>query len=92
MFRSQIERYDVEEIRKEIGNDAESLKELDNMVKYAHVFFHNFQSGILNYVRTYVSIALVSVFVLLATYAINSVLFFVADLLILGVLLTGVFL
>ena len=84
-------REDEEEIRKEIGDDKEALKELDNMVKYEHVFFHNLRSGILNYVRTYVSIALVSLFILLMTYVLNSVLFFVADILILGVLLTGVF-
>jgi hypothetical protein len=82
---------DAEEIRKEIGNGEEALKELDNMITYEHVFFHNLRSGILNYVRTYVSIALLSLFVLFATYIINSVLFFVADILILCLLLTGVF-
>ena len=84
-------REDKEKIRKEIGDDKKAIMELDNMVKYEHVFFHNLRSGILNYVRTYVSIALFSLFILLGTYIINSGLFFISDILILALLLTGVF-
>jgi hypothetical protein len=45
-------REDKEKIRKEIVDNKEANMELDNMVKYEHVFFHNLRSGILNYVRT----------------------------------------
>ena len=35
---------------EKIDDNEETMVELNNMVKYEHIFFHNFRNAILNYV------------------------------------------
>ena len=84
-------KMDREKLRSNITDNKEAITELDKLINYEHAFSYNLRCGVLSYVRTYVYIALTSLFILLATYLLNPALFFIADLLVLAVLLTGIF-
>lgn len=85
-------RQELEEIKEDIGEEKEALSEFENMVKYEHAFFYNLRCGILNYVRTYITIALSSLLFLFMAYVLlNPPLFLLADVIVVVILLTGIF-
>jgi hypothetical protein len=85
-------REDSDRLAKNVGKQEEAKIEIEKRVKYEHAFFYNFKTGILNYIRSYVTIALASLLFLLFAYALfSSALFLIADILALVVLLVGIY-
>jgi hypothetical protein len=82
---------DIEELRKNVAYEEAEIEELQIRSKYEHVFFHNFRSGIINYLRTYVTLALFSLIFLIIVYVtLSSVFFLFFDIVVLASLLTGI--
>jgi hypothetical protein len=83
---------DSEKLSKKYGDQGIVKNEIEKRIKYEHAFFHNFRTGILNYVRTYVTIGLVSLLFLLFSYVfLSSILFLILDIEVLAILLFGIY-
>lgn len=83
-----------EKIKKIVDQEGEeeALNEFNHMVNYEHAFFHNFRSGLIKYVGTYITLALGSLLLLFFTYALlSSPFFLITDIMVLVILLVGVF-
>jgi hypothetical protein len=62
------------------------------MVKYERTFFHNFRTGLIKYVGTYLTIALGSLLLLFYAFSLlDSPFFLIIDIIVLATLLFGVF-
>jgi len=65
---------------------------IDSAYDLSYTFWHNVRSGVLRYVRTYLVVSILSLFVLLYLFVVaSSALFLLADLCLLLFILTGVF-
>jgi hypothetical protein len=73
-------------------DDGEALVEFSKRVKYESAFFHNFRSGLIKYIGTYLTIAIGCLFVLFFGYLFFSATFFLLiAIFVLVALLLGVF-
>jgi len=91
LIRKQMNDYGKSADMKFLQFDEQDLKVLDDEFTLFHKFWGNLRSGLIQYIATFLVVAILMLFFLITLYVISPIFFIAFDMFVLATALTGVF-